>query len=570
MKRHVTNRARAPRLVVLFAGLAVVITSAMASPDDVQARKGCGSIRSTSSYERARVIAIRGVGCSKARNVARRYDHRAKQSRPWRCFLAHGALPRLFSCGRGDTSSDLRKWHHALVAKGAGGRDRTVRDWNLYATNALGNTPTAPVMPGVGQASQVAALHLAIVQGAVYDAVNAIDRGHRPYLVAPAADPSDSKAAAAAAAAHDVLVGLEVGGVPMLPQPVRDWLDSAYAESLADLPDGPAKTGGIAAGEAAAAAMLAARANDGRFGTFTVVEGTDPGEWRRTPPNFRGDPSAWVGNVRPFVVPSVEMLRSEGPNALRSAAYAEDFNEVKEVGSLTSTMRTADQTAAAIFWQGDGVAIWNRVFRELAASEELGIVESARMLAMTNLAGADGSIGCWNDKYYWKFWRPITAIREAAADGNPATEADPAWLPLFNPTIPVSGPPLVTPGFPDHPSGHSCISGGYVYALQAFFGTDRIAFTAQSSKCSPAPCPSRSFDRFSDALKEIIDARVWGGIHFRTADVQGAVLGKKIAHYLQEHYFRPVHRGEAGARSVAEAIPLTANPLTHRRTQPPR
>ena len=151
------------------------------------------------------------------------------------------------------------------------------------------------------------------------------------------------------------------------------------------------------------------------------------------------------------------------------------------------------------------------------------------MFAMTNLAAADGSIGCWNDKYYWNFWRPITAIREAAADGNPATEADPAWLPLFDPPVPVSGPPLVTPGFPDHPSGHTCVSGATVYALKAFFGTDRISFTAESNKCSPAPCPPRSFHRFSEALKEIIDARVWSGIHFRTADVQGAVLGKKVA-----------------------------------------
>ena len=416
----------------------------------------------------------------------------------------------------------------------------TLRDWNLYATNALGNPPTAPVMPGVGQAPHVSVLHVGMVQGAVYDAVNAIDGGHRPYLVAPAADRSDSKAAAAATAAHDVLVGLEVGGAPMLPQPVRDWLDAAYAESLAAVPDGPAKTGGIAVGEAAADAMLAARANDGRFDPFTVVEGTDPGEWRKTPPNFGGDPGAWVGNVRPFVVPDVEMLRTDGPNPLTSAAYAEDYNEVKEVGSLTSTTRTADQTAAAIFWQDSGPAIWNRVFRALAKSEELNGVDSARLLAATNLAGADGSIGCWNDKYYWSFWRPITAIREAGSDGNPATEADPAWLPLFDPSVPVSGPPLVTPGFPDHPAGHGCISGAFVHALKAFFGTDRVEFTAESNKCAPAPCPPRSFHRFSGALKEIIDARVWSGIHFRTADVQGAVLGKKVARWLDKHYLQPV------------------------------
>jgi len=432
---------------------------------------------------------------------------------------------------------------------------QAVRDWNLYAASALGNPPTAPVMPGVGQAPQVSVLHVAMVQGAVYDALNAIDGGHQPYLVGlPPASPSAYKAAAAATAAYKVLVGLEVAGAPMMPPAVRVWLDPAYAESLAAIPDDVHKQDGIAAGSAAAAAMLAARADDGRFDPFTVVEGSDPGEWRLAPPQgptgiVAKDPGAWVGNVRPFLVPSVEMLRTDGPNALTSAAYAEDFNEVKELGSLTSTSRTADETAAAIFWQDSGIAIWNRVFRALAEAKGLDGVESARLLAMTNLAGADGSIGCWNDKYYWSFWRPITAIREAGSDGNPATEADPAWLPLFDPSVPVSGAPLVTPGFPDHPSGHTCISGAFVHALQAFFGTDKVPFTATSNKCLPAPCPTRSFDRFSDALKEIIDARVWSGIHFRTADVQGAVLGKKVAQYLGKHYFQQTPTGQRAVQA---------------------
>jgi hypothetical protein len=401
----------------------------------------------------------------------------------------------------------------------------TVTEWNAIAASATIAT--------AGQPPHVAPLSLGMVHGAMYDAVNAIDGGHQPYLVMPAANRRDSMQAAAATAAYRVLVGLFPTQQPTL-QP-------RYDASLAAVRDGPKKAGGIAAGEEAAAKMLAARVNDGRGGPFTVVEGTDPGEWRKTPPNFGGDPAPWVGNVRPFLVPNVEMLRTEGPNALKSAAYAEDYNEVKEIGSLTSTRRTADQTAASIFWQDSGPAIWNRVFRQLATSEELDIVESARMFAMTNLASADGVIGCWNDKYYWNFWRPITAIREAARDGNPATKPDPDWLPLFDPSVLVSGPPLVTPGFPDHPSGHGCLSGATVHALKAFFGTDKIAFTAESNKCSPAPCPSRSFDRLSEALEEIIDARVWSGIHFRTADVQGAVLGKEVVSWLDRHYFQPVN-----------------------------
>ena len=236
--------------------------------------------------------------------------------------------------------------------------------------------------------------------------------------------------------------------------------------------------------------------------------------------------------MRPFLVPNAEMLRTDGPNPLTSDAYVHDFNEVKEMGSLTSTKRTAEQTAIAIFWQGSS---WNDVLRELAETQGLGTSDRARLFASVYMAAADGFIGCYNDKYHWTFWRPITAIREADTDGNPATEADPNWTPLFDPTTPVTTPPpLITPPFPDHPSAHSCASSAIVHTLQDFFGTDKIEFTIPSTK-SLTP---RTFERFSDALKEVIDARVWGGIHFRTADVQGAVLGKKVAHWLEKHYFQ--------------------------------
>jgi hypothetical protein len=430
----------------------------------------------------------------------------------------------------------------SVPARGTHTTEKVVVEWNRIASTAI----MAPAPQGAGQPPHVAVLSLAMVQGAVYDAVNAIDGDYQPYLVAPPAGSGDSKEAAAATAAFRVLVGFPDRTPPLagLFPAQQSTLQPLHDASLADVPEGAAKQGGVAVGEAAAAAMLIARQNDGRGGSFTFVEGFDPGEWRLAPPQgptgiVARDPAAWVGFVRPFLVPTVEMLRTDGPSALPSVAYAKDFNEVKELGSLTSTKRTADQTVAAIFWQDSGPAIWNRVYRALAVSRGLDIVDSARLFAMTNLAAADGSIGCWNDKAYWSFWRPITAIREAASDGNRATEADPNWLPLFDPSVPVSGAPLVTPGFPDHPAGHTCVSGATVHALQSFFGTDKVAFTAVSNKCSPAPCPARSFDRFSDALKEIIDARVWGGIHFRTADVQGAVLGKKLVQFMEKHYFLP-------------------------------
>jgi PAP2 superfamily. len=409
-------------------------------------------------------------------------------------------------------------------------RANAVTDWNEIASNAI--VVTAAQFPSAST------LSFAMVQGAVYDAVNAIDRGHQPYLVQPPSNPTDSKEAATATAAFRVLLGFP--DLPGLFTPAQlPTLQGLYDNYIAGLPDDPpgSRAAGVAIGEATARAMLIDRQNDGRFGPPPTVHPPAPGIWRPTPPNFANDPAPWVGDVRPFLVPSAEMLRTDGPNPLTSVEYAEDFNEIKEIGSLTSITRTPDQTDTAIFWQDNLPAFMNRLFRNLAADQGLNIVRSARLFAMENLAAADAYIGGWNDKYYWQFWRPITAIREADTDGNPATEADPTWLPLFHPTTPVCNPPaLVTPPFPDHPSGHSCGIGAYVHTLQNFFGTDRVAFSAFSNKS----CTTRSFDRFSDMLKEVIDARVWGGIHFRTADTQGAVLGKKVAHHLKKHYFQPV------------------------------
>ena len=381
--------------------------------------------------------------------------------------------------------------------------------WNVNATTAIVTVAKQPPASAI--------LSYAMVQGAVYDAVNAISGGYQPYLVQPAADGSESRAAAAASAAHDVLAALF---------PTQEaTLDAQLATSLAVVPDGAAKSAGVAIGQSAAAAMIAARANDGRFGPSIAVPGSEPGQWRPAPPVFAIDPASWVANVKPFLLPSGDLFRSDGPNALTSADYAADFNEIKSLGSSTSTTRTADETDAAIWWQDHGAALYNRILRNVAASQQLDISDAARLLAMTDLAGADAMISCWNDKYYWDFWRPITAIRLADTDGNPATVADPTWTPL-----------LATPAFPDHPSGHSCEAGAIFNTLQAFFGTDKISFSAFSNNSHT----TRSFNRFSDALREVLDARVWGGIHFRTADMQGSVMGMKVSHYLLKRFFAPV------------------------------
>ena len=282
--------------------------------------------------------------------------------------------------------------------------------------------------------------------------------------------------------------------------------------------------------------MLAARKDDGRFGPFTPVYGTTPGIYRPTLPAFAPDPAPWVGNVRPFVVPSVEMLRTRPPHPLTSRAYARELNEIKDVGALHSTTRTPDQTSAAIFWQDHAFALWNRTFRTLATNRKLDIVDSARLFATENLAAADAAIGCWNNKYRWNTWRPITAIREAATDGNRATEGDPDWLPLFDPSTPVAAPPaFVTPPFPEYPSGHNCAAGAILGSLRYFFHTDRVAFSASSNKNAT----TRSWHSLSEALQENINARVWAGIHFRQADLAGVALGKKVARYLHNHDLQP-------------------------------
>jgi hypothetical protein len=405
----------------------------------------------------------------------------------------------------------------AAVASPAAARADAVTDWNTHANTAIfATTPTA----------HAAVVKTAMVQAAVYDAVNAIAGGYDPYLPTAAADSTFSQGAAAATAAFRVAAALAPSQLATL--------QSRYDTSLAAIADGPAKTGGINVGEAAATALLAARANDGRDGAFTFVLGTEPGQWRKSPPLFGLDPTPWVGNVTPFLIPNAAMLRSDGPNALTSAAYAEEFNEVKALGSLTSTKRTADQTMAAIFWQSQPGGLYGQAMRQLSTRYGLTTAENARLYAMASLAAADGAIACWNDKYYWNFWRPIDAIRDTASDGNPATTADPSWTPLFDPST-NTAPALSTPGFPDHPSGHSCVSSATLHAIQDFFGTDKLSFDIASSRF---PAQPRHYDRCSQALSEVIDARVWGGIHFRTADTQGAVIGKKVAQWEKKHYFQ--------------------------------
>jgi hypothetical protein len=398
----------------------------------------------------------------------------------------------------------------ALIVLGAPATARAdmVTEWNQTAFNALNVT--------AGQDARLVVLHLAMVHGAVYDAVNAIDGGYEPYLLAThSARPTDSKKAAAATAAYRVLLNL----VPAQEAALTD----KYNASLATIPDGRSERRGIRVGNAAAEAMIEARTGDGRFGTPFFPVGTEPGVWRPVLPAFGNDPLAWLGQVEPFLIRRPSQFRSEGPYALTSAEYAAEFDEVKELGSLAST-RTADQTHAALYWAENPPRTWNRIVRTLSTQAGLSLTENARLFAMVYLTASDAFISVWNDKMFWRFWRPITAIREANADGNPATVADPSWLPL------VANPP-----YPEHPSGHLGLTGSFAATLQDFFGTDAVFLTDTN-----AGGRTRSWSSFSQIVEEVVYARMWSGIHFLNADVQSAEMAQKVADYRQAHYFQPI------------------------------
>jgi hypothetical protein len=388
-----------------------------------------------------------------------------------------------------------------------------VTQWNLYANNALANTATE-TPPGAGQAPPVTAIHLAMVHGAVYDAVNAIDGGHRPYLVSPQAMPWDSADAAAATAAYLVLVNIVPAQQPTL--------KALYDSSLLGIPDGPSEDGGVAAGKEAAEAMIAARKTDGRFGPFRFTVGTTPGAWR--PTSGVNDPNAWVKNVTPFLVQSSSQFATKGPNAITSRKYAKEFNEVKEIGSATSTTRTADQTLSARYWSEHAPRTWGRITRTLSAQQGTSIVDNARLFAMVYMTTADSLITVWTEKAKWSNWRPVTAIQQADKDGNDRTAVDGNWQPL-----------IATPPYPDHSSGHLAIDSSFVRTLQQFYRTDHLAWTDTNFAGL-----TRGYSRLSDALDETIEVRIWSGLHFRAADEQSAKLGKQVANWRQQNFFQRV------------------------------
>lgn len=407
-----------------------------------------------------------------------------------------------------------------------------VTDWNQHMLRAGTVGSASPLVM-----SRVAA----IVQASAFDAVNGIDRKYAPVHVPPAGPAGASRRAAAVEAAYTALVAL-------FPSQ-KSTFDARLAVSLTAIASDPHETSagiasGITWGQTAANGILTWRADDG----FTpapppFLGGTAVGEWRPTPPAFAPGAGPQFAYMTPWVINAPSQFRPGGPPALTSDRYTADFNETKSTGSISSTVRTSDQTIYAWFWAASTATyLWNNVADSLIENDDHdwndpdgdghwgkhrnALLESARVLALLDLAMADAAIACWEAKYYYVAWRPVTAIPLADTDGNPATTADPNWAPLF-----------ATPNHPEYPSGHSTISGAAAVVLANFFGEKRH-FTVDNDLLIGV---TRSFRSFSQALDEVKNARIYAGIHFRSACDDGQTTGIQVANWVLDNALLPVH-----------------------------
>ena len=410
-----------------------------------------------------------------------------------------------------------------LIATPAIARADAVSDWNLIAIQRIAAATPAHAAP-------VTVVELAMVHVAIYDAVQAIEKTHKPYHVEiPGA--SGSPNAAAAKAAHDVLVSL-------LPNQTAT-IDGIYSQYLINkgLSDTDA---GIAVGATAAAAINSLRSNSGLFppGQVPFFGGTEPGEWRSTdsfqglppsPPPFAPMAAPWAANITPFALKSGDQFRASPQPPLTSNEYTKAYNEVKAKGARFNSERTADETALALFWNLNFFAIWNRVARELAASENLSIADSARLFALLEMSMADAGITAWDSKVTFHFWRPLTAIRLGNDDTNPDTVGDPTWEPFIN-----------TPNYPDHTSGANAFTGAATRILALFFGTDEKTFVVTTTNTAPGVQPTKTYNRFSDAADDVVLVRILHGIHFRFADEDGRKQGRHVAQWVFGHLLLPL------------------------------
>lgn len=383
--------------------------------------------------------------------------------------------------------------------------------WNSVAASAV----TA------GRPGPAGLLDLVLVHAAIHDAVQSIEGRYEPYLFS---DPSatGSPQAAVAAAAYGVLAGLYPAQ-----RPGATGLDQTYASYVSN--NGLGADPGLGVGADAALVLLS------QYRPFVSLPPNTGsaaiGQWRPTPPTNTPLQFEFLAEAEPFTLLRPSQFRPQPPPPLASGHYLRDYDEVKAMGSAGSTTRSVDQTDMAHFWSENFVTQWNRALRAIADTDVTDIGDSARLFALAALAAADSAITVWESKLHFNFWRPITAIREGDNDPNPATIGDASWTPL-----------IASPPYPDYTSGANGLTGAYTKILELFFGTDDHAFSV-TSNAALAVQKTRDFTRFSDAAQEVVDARIYLGIHFRFADDESRRQGERVAHWVFQQYLRPAAGG---------------------------
>ena len=386
---------------------------------------------------------------------------------------------------------------------------KAVRDWNATMLDAIRTASSPPPL---------ASRNMAIVSAAIYDSVNSISKKYSPYRVNIDAPAGASQEAAAASAAYRTLVTL-------YPAQTAKF-DEVYASSLAKIPDGKSKQEGIILGEQVANQIISWRSTDGASKVVPYTPKTDPGSWQPTPPAFAPALAPQWPGVTPFAMTSGSQFRPSGPPALDSAKYAQELNFVKEIGKVDSLTRTPDQSVIAKFWaNGAGTFTppghWNQIASEASALAGTSLEDSARLFALLNIAQADAAITSWDAKYKYELWRPVTAIRQADKDNNPNTIVDSLWTPL-----------LVTPPFSEYTSGHSTFSGAAEPVLNSVFGAD-FGFADRGDKLVNS---LRTYENFAQAADESGISRIYGGIHFMSANVDGLSSGRNLGNYVVQNF----------------------------------
>lgn len=389
-------------------------------------------------------------------------------------------------------------------------RADVILDWNALMIAAIHVDNSGPTL---------SSRNLAILHTAIYDAVNSVLRTHQPYKFQFDTLPGSSAEAAAVGAAYEVMKTLY--------QPLQAQADDLYENWVASAPASSSVTNGLALGEQVAQMVLQDRAADGSTTDVPYIPSNAPGQWRRTPPFFRPPLTPQWRFVRPFCLPELEPFMPPPPPALDSVEYADALNQVKAIGSATSTVRTPEQSLIARYWSDFSYTAmppghWHLIAETIARDRSNTLAENARLFALISVAQADGAILCWEVKFRYNFWRPVTAIQRADEDNNPLTEADKTWAQF-----------LPSPPFPSYTSGHSTFSKASAQVLTHFYGTDAITFTTSSDTVQGV---FRSFDSLAACADEIGMSRIYGGFHFMFDNVWGKYTGKLIGDYVSSNY----------------------------------